>query len=709
MILFKDDWAKYPEAIIDLQTSNKTFIRLAGLYKSMGIDNAEFCLALHDTTLIGVDPYSKELTTEQKQRIAIECKINPWYFFREVVRVPAVAGPDNKPLRANRLNISLFWLFFNHITTMAIAPRQTGKSISTDSLMIYLFALGTLNTDINLLTKDDNLRMKNIQRLKDLRDGLPPYLNLKSRSDTNNTEKLTMSALGNTYHSNVGQPSDKAALNLGRGMTIPINQVDEIAFIRNIQITLPAMLAATGAARDAAQEAGAPYGNIFTTTPGYLSSESGKFAYSIYSTSFRWTEKLFDCKDLPELKDTIIKNTPGKNYRVLLEYNHRQLGFTDEWLRGKIQDAMSSGEDAGADFLNLWAEGSEVSPIPKNLLKIIKASIVKEPYIEISKYGYITRWYVNESIVNNNIDNRKVVLSLDTSDAVGNDDIGMVLRDASTGEVLAVGVYNETNLITFSEWIAYLIQRFNNMTVIIERRSSGVAIIDNLLKILPTMGIDPFRRLFNWVVNDADVTPRFKDEVTEVPMARRDLNVYTKYRKEFGYATSGSGRAARDNLYGTAFMPSIKYTGSNVRDRTLIDQISGLTRRNDRIDHAVGEHDDLVIAWLLGYWFLLEAKYKQFYGLHNSVVLSNVIMTMIDEQGGQEAVDNKNRQLKIKAELDFMLDQLRNERNPMKVFVLQNRIKHRYKDIDTSIIQSFNIDSLLENIMLEKKRGIHSR
>jgi hypothetical protein len=703
MILFKVDWKNYPHAIIDTKTPNKSWVRAAGIFKAMGIENAEFCLALHNPMLQGLDPFSPDITQEQIIAITTEAKENPWYFFREIVRLPAVAGADSVPLRANRGNIALFWLFFNHITLMLIQIRQTGKSVSTDSLMVYLLCIATVNTDINLLTKDDSLRVKNIERIKEIIEELPPYFQLRDRSDTNNSEKITINALGNTYNSSVAQASEKAATNLGRGMTLAITHVDEIAYVNNIDITLPKMLAASSAARDMAAANNAHYGNIFTTTPGYLTSKSGKFAHKIYKESFRWTEKLYDSIDEDDLKETIRRNSPKGELRVIVEFNHRQLGYSDEWLKEKIQDAMSEGEDAGADFLNIWAEGNVVSPIPKQYLKLIKES-KKEPYIEISKYGYITRWFIPEQSVDNNLDNRKVVMGLDTSDAVGNDDIGLVIRDASTAEVLGVGVYNETNLITFSEWIADLIQRFPNMTVVIERRSSGVAIIDNLLRILPAVDIDPFKRLFNWVVNNADQNANYRDEVVNISFSRRDPYVYTKYRREFGYATSGAGRASRDNLYGTAFMASVKYTCSATRDATLIEQITSLVRRNDRIDHDTDGHDDLVIAWLLCYWFLLEAKYKQYYGLQNNIVLSSVSMVIISEQGGQDAINHRNRQLRIKAELDGLIEELKLERNSMRAMIIQNRIKHKYKDIDTSIIQALNIETLLDNISLEKRK-----
>ena len=46
MILFYDDWRKYPGAIIDDQTSNESFIRLATIYRDMGIKNHAFPLVL---------------------------------------------------------------------------------------------------------------------------------------------------------------------------------------------------------------------------------------------------------------------------------------------------------------------------------------------------------------------------------------------------------------------------------------------------------------------------------------------------------------------------------------------------------------------------------------------------------------------------------------------------------------------------------------
>lgn len=43
-------------------------------------------LTITQSELIGVDPYSPDLTDDQKIRIIHECKINPWYFLRVFIR-----------------------------------------------------------------------------------------------------------------------------------------------------------------------------------------------------------------------------------------------------------------------------------------------------------------------------------------------------------------------------------------------------------------------------------------------------------------------------------------------------------------------------------------------------------------------------------------------------------------------------------------------
>lgn len=696
MILFIDDWHnKHPSAIVDIDTKNKSWVRIAKIYQAMGVRNHAFMLALHNPTLKNIDPFDPNLTQEQMIAVVIEAKENPWYFFRELLRVSA-QGSEAINIRANRFNIALWWLFFNHIQTFSILQRQVGKSVSIFGLVTYILELAGISTDIHLLTKDDDLRVKSVKDIKDMIDELPWYMRLKNKTDAYNTEKITINELGNTLHTSVAQPSIKGALKLGRGLTVAIHLIDEFNFIKNIEITLPALLASASAARDSAKAAGAYYGNIFTSTPGYLSSPEGRFGKKIYGDCLRWNETLYDSKDEEELIELIKKNNHSGKQQILLEFNHRQLGFTDEWLKQKITEAMATGDKAEAEFLLKWPEGNESSPIPKELLERIINSMIPDPIIDITKYGYIIRWYVKQNEVDNKLSNRKLIMSLDTSDAIGNDDIAMTLRDVTSGEIVGVGLYNETNLVTFSNWLADFIIDYENVTLIIERRSSGVTIIDNLLLLLPNHGIDPFKRIFNWVTDGYYTNDEYRN-IVDAPINNK-INILNKYRKEFGYATSGTGRASRDNLYGSAFNAVVKYTCDTIRDKDIIHQLSSLVRKNDRIDHIDGEHDDLVISLLLGYWFLTQAKSLDKYGLSPRVILTTVSNAMIEEEGGREVIAKRQEQTLLLKEIDKLVSMLKTEREYHKSELLLNRIKLLHKDLDKDISKKFNIESLIDDI-----------
>ncbi len=458
------------------------------------------------------------------------------------------------------------------------------------------------------------------------------------------------------------------------------------------------------AARDAAINSGSPYGTIFTTTAGRRSSKSGKFAYEMFSTGMKWTEKLFDCSSKKELKDIVRKNSTGRAPMLILEFNHRQLGYTDEWLNRKIEEAMADEISVRSEFLNHWVDANASSPISKENIEKLNKSMTDPLYTEISKHGYVLNWYVTEEVLNNSIRNNKIVIGLDTSDAVGKDGIALVIRDVKTGEVLGTGSFNETNLILFSEFLFYLLVKLMRAVLVIERRSSAAVIIDNLILLMQANGMDPFKRIFNWIVDDAELNTRKYDEIDMNP-ERRNHDVYIKFRKEFGYATSGSGRSSRDNLYGDTLMKAIKYTGTSTRDKTLIGQIFGLVIKNGRIDHKSGENDDLVIAYLLSYWFLLFAKNIEFYGIDSTDTLSMVSMNDSSLTVDLEKQQKIQEQNALRTVMDDLLEEIRNEHDFIKAGVLTNKVRYLNTFIDETLTSPLNLHARLRDIELSKNNN----
>ena len=702
MILFLEDWKKYPRAIANVDTTNKSFLKIVAIYKEMGIKNHAFPLALVDRTLVGVDPFDPEISLENQLRISAECKINPWFYFREIARATS-AGASTAPIfEANRGNISLFWSFFNHITYILIQIRQTGKSFSTDTLMTYLLNIRCLNTEINLLTKDDTLRSANLTRLKEIDEELPFYLRQRTKNDISNTEELSIKSLGNKYRGHLPQKSPKMALNVGRGLTSPIFHIDEPPFQSNIEISLPAALAAGGAARERAEKEGEPWGTIFTTTAGKKDDRDGKFFHTFVTESAEWTERFLDCRDRAELETTIRSNSRKGMLKINGTFNHKQLGKDDAWLKRKLEESGAVGEAADRDFFNIWTSGTQLSPLPVHILEMIRRSQESPQHNSIAAIGgYVTRWYIPEDQIESIMRTRKTLATLDTSDASGGDDISLIITDIESGNVIGAGTYNETNLIKFAQWLAYdLVIKYPNLTMLIERRSSGVAILDYLLYILPSENIDPFKRLFNRIVQDAGEDVNRYQEICQ-PMFRRTPDIYEKYKKAFGFATSGSGLTSRTELYSTTLRGAAGNVGDRVKDLTTINQIMGLVIRNGRVDHEEGSHDDMVISWILSYWFLTQGKNLNHYGIDSKMIYTHLNVNKKTMSAYEQY--KAEFQLKLRQDIEKLIHELKNTRDEF----ISDKIEKQLRSLNGQLVleenEKFSVDELINSIKGSKK------
>lgn len=688
MILFENDWKRYPNAIADTDTSNKSFLRLSLVLKSMGVKNHAFPLALLNPELKGVNPHSTNLTVEQMLLIAQECYNNFWYFIREVVRIPTDGG-DAVPFQANRGNVATYYSYFNHSLTALLMPRQCGKSIALDVLSTYLLNIRLKNSKIILLTKDDTLRSANLERLKDMIGELPFYLKQNSKRDISNTEEITVKSLGNNIIGLLPSKSQKQALNLGRGHTSANVFIDEIAFLYNIRISLPALLAATTAARDSAKKINSPYGTIVATTAGKKDDVDGKFAYDLFYGSTVWDERLYDCLNEEDYRDVVTSNNSTGLFRVNCSFSHRQIGKTDQWLVEKMKENASTGADAERDYLCKWTSGSVSSPISPKDADRIRASQKDPIYTQIVK-RYLIRWYIDENEIEKYM-SEETILSLDTSDASGGDEISLVLLSVGSGKVLAVSNYNETNLIEFSNYILeHFIKRYPKLVCIIERKSSGSTIIDYLLLYMYECGINPFARMFNLVVNNYE---EMVDRWKEIERGRVSYETIIKYKKFFGFATSAGGLASRSDLYGETLNNCIKNVGEMIFDKKLIDQLLSLEIRNNRVDHPEGGHDDMVIGLLLGYFFLSKAKNHAYYGIRNGLALSKI---------SRKIVSSKDYYVEgLKREVNQVYNELVDEVDEFVIMKLEAVLKRKMEELslvsDEQIITYEGLRSRLEN------------
>lgn len=698
MIRFHEDWARFPDAIPHLSTKNKSFLNLAKLYRDMGKKNAYFLLALHQPELQHLDPHADDLTEDEKFKISIECKFNIWYFLREVVRIPG--GDHGVPFRANRGNISLVWLHICNVDVALIQPRQTGKSVSTDGIMLWLLYFGNYNKTIGLITKDHSLRVGNVERLKKFRQLLPSYLYSVAREDTDNQIELTNIRMKNKYETAVAQNSEMMANNVFRGKTLPTIQCDEGPFIPWISITLPAALAATTEASKQAEREGKPYGNIFTTTAGKKDDRDGKYMYSLIHNGLPWTEDLLDLENREQLHKFILANVHAdengiRRMLVNCTFNHRQLGFTDEWLYESIGKAGGTEDQVNRDWFNIWTSGTQNSPLSIKLNGIIKASERDPLRTEFTKEGYAIRWYVEPS----KLSSGQYFMGLDTSEALGgdNDDIAMILVDIRDMSTVAQMAVNETNLFNFANWLARFLIDNTTVTLIPERKSSATSIIGHVCILLQQYDIDPFTRIFNRVVQDQHMNPQlFKD--IQQSLSRRNELFYDNFVKYFGFVTGANNR---DELYGNTLQNAAKQSGHLVRDRTLTEQITSLVVRKGRIDHAASKHDDAVIAWLLTHWLATQGRYLEYYGVDTRQLMKYV--TEENRTLTNVEVRDKEKQSKIKEEIETLIKRLGAGNSEIENMRIEHRLRFLYPQVTYSESGYQNIDELLRSVKDQRK------
>lgn len=701
-ILFERDWDYYPTAIWDTKTTNKSFLEFSALLKHMGIKNHLFPLALMQPELQGVDPFDPTLSDDLKLKIKIECTFNPWYFIREVMRVPPAAGDTPVKLEANRGNISLWWSFLNHIDYFLVQIRQTGKSLNSDGISVWYQIFGARNSRANLFTKGD-LFKEHIARLKKLRALLPKYLVNIVKKDTDNQKEFTNMSQGNRMVVYIPQKDEEAANNLGRGLTTPYNHVDEIAFLKNVHISLGVMLAGGGAAREEAARNGLPYGNIFTTTAGELDTPEGAYAYDLMTGGAEWNDAFYDCANTDELYEVVRKQCRNKD-AILINgtFNHRQLGKTDAWLRKKIAESRQTGDGVRRDYMNEWTTGNARNPLSKDTLRKIHASVTKPSYLEIDKQDhYAIRWYITREEVETGIARRQMVMGVDTSNAVGRDNITGVIVDISTLEVVGAWTVNDSNLTAFAMWMAKIMVRFQNITVVPESKSTWIGILDTLLLTLPNYKVDPAKRIYSTLVDAKDESPEAKRRYNEYV---GDRDNYRSYRKYFGFPTNSQ---LREIIYGPVLQEAAKKSGAVVRDAKLQSELGRLVERNGRIDHDASGHDDHVISWLLCHWFLTYGKNLDHYGITVSEIKRRVY------EAEHKLSWNEQRryddQQSIRDEIGRLSETLGNERNTFERIKLQQRLDLLISKIDDEFDMEgiTSIDQIKENS--REKKMIETR
>jgi hypothetical protein len=618
-ILFKSDWKNAEgraRAMPHHTTTNKSFMRTCQLFKRMGIQNYAFPLALYDPDLLHVDVHALDENTPEneilRQKVLIEASKNGWYFLRECVRIYEQGGSPIS-FRLDRGSAAMAWCFFNGIDYTGMQPRQTGKTVCALSVMSWVLYISGFEFQMGMMAKDNNLREENVKRVKSFGENLPSWWIAEDKNaDKSNTTEILYAALRTHYKTFVAQ-KDKGTADLqARGASPPVFHFDEFEFCVNIAISYPTILASTGTARENAKKNGKPYSNIITTTAGDPMKQECKEAAKILEGAMPFTELLYDIENNVKLHEIVKAASPQK--MIIGVFSHLQLGYDNNWLREKITRNRMSRDNVMRDYLNRRVSIQDKPIIAEHVLNAITASEREPSDIQILGEKFVVYWYVSKEVRESAaFKERSIVVGCDSSEMIDRDATTLIGIDPSSLDTVLSFRCSEGNINVVGAMIAQLLLMYPKMILVPENKSSGTAIIDNVSLILRKYNQNPFLRMYNQVVDN-----RHEEEFASIDI--RDVSLMdTKIKRFFGVKTD---KGKRDQLFTSTLMEGTSRAMSRIKDHNLIEELGSLTNRNGRVDHAVGGHDDTVIAWLMAMWFILSGKHHSIYGIKPGTVLS---------------------------------------------------------------------------------------
>ena len=684
MILFKDDYLKH-NVVYHFTTKNISAIRIAKILKSMGIQNNKFMLVLYDGELANYDPHHlTDPSIELRQRIVAEMKLNPWYFYREIVRIPQTGKPNGVPFEFNRGNLCLIWCVYTSTNIMLVMPRQIGKSVGTQSISSHLMYIAGQKYDIGSFAKDQSLVQQNVIRLKEIKESIPGYAILKSVKDTDNKEGLSYTALNNNYKTFTAQLDVRAAERQGRGETFPLVHFDEAAWYNFIWLSYSAATGSMGAARGQALEQGLPSCVILTTTAGRVDDPRGAWANNYMLECFKFYEGLYDKPNIEEFKQFIDENS--KNGGIYAEFSYKQLGKSEAWFKEITRDKDQDTIDM--DYLNKWLSGREGKALPTELLNSLS---IEDPLHYSEKSNFVIRWYVDAKTLNSDeFKNKTIFCGMDTGDNVGIDFSTVTLIDVTNGATIATIRNNSFNLTLIAKIIYELMIMFPHLLFIPERNKNGATVVDNLILLLIKAGINPFKRIFNKYTQEYNPDDYKQKHPSE-------LDPHGVDRKYLGFTTN---KSTREILYSSVLVSSVTKFRNNIKDSSIITELKSLIIKNGRVDHPAGGHDDQVISWLLTMFVLFNGKNLNLYSIDIASILSGIDMSgsEVDPIKKREQIELHKTIIELEEKIQFSSDYVKD--------ILSNKIRELKSQIDDSIdVNETNIRLELEKKNYKEEPG----
>lgn len=563
-------------------TTNLSFLKMTYILKEFGIKNNNFFLELYDEELFDVDPFREDLDLKTQIRIHNEISKNPWYFLREIARIP-VAG-EKRRIELTRGTLAISWSVINNISAIVVLPRQCYKTYTVAALYLWFFYWGCTNTDFMLFSYSDAILQGNLQRIKELRDNLPSYLNLyKAGRDKDNSREMRYQTNNFYNHIRIKAPpqSPDEAVKAGRGFSTPIMWYDEVNFITNIDKIYGSSTFAYKTIAEIAKKNNAFHHRLMTSSVGFLDREEGMWGFNFINSSADYTEKMFDYP-IETVKEMISKNST--NNFLHIEFMYYDLGKSDNYLEEMKKDSIDE-TTFNREVLNKWLRTEGIHPLGKVVVDLLLDNIAEPSEVLVINDVYFLKLYKSIEEIDFN---KQYVMGVDCGGNLLQDFSVITIVDPSNFETIGVLRSNSYSTNRFAKAIVNIMKEiFTNSILVMERNNMGIAIIDYITE-------------------------------NNFLLAGR---VYYDENDKPGFATT---KQSRYLLLNVILKTVVTYDYKLLHDSHIINEIASLVIKNGRIDHPDKGHDDTLLSYLFTRWFLMYAKNKNKYIDPNIIGIESV-------------------------------------------------------------------------------------
>jgi hypothetical protein len=586
--------------IYDINTRNKSFITFAKSLKNRGVKNYASHLILYDEDLVGVDPFAKDLTQEQKAKIYAEATINPWYYFRELTRFDN-GTKEGAFFDCHIGSYMIVWSHIKNINTFTVLSRQLGKTTTHLAWYAWLMMFGVQNQYIVFSLQEHTAKKTILSKWRWYVDILPEWLKplITSYTDQNSTEEKSLTRNKNKILCFGGAVNEDGADRSARSFTSGNLLMDEVAFFKFNQDFFKAASQATNTAMLNARVNKTHYGIHMTTTPNRRDegSREGSWAYRFFNSAATFRFEILDYSP-EELKNYLKTNSHDgskPNGFLRLEFDWRQCGKPQEWYDNALM-TIGNDEKKIKQELDLdWPLTSDGSVFSEEETSIIE-KYSKKPVVQTLKFCD-NRFYLDFYEQINPL--ATYIISIDTASGFGLDGTAINIIDPIDYHIVGSLNNNTIGAVQLEEIILSLMRTwFTEAYLVIEAAPIAIPILQRL----STMG-DIEKRLFKYLT-----TRPAERKLSDGTVKIENIKVW-----RYGVSTNTTTRPQMMDL----LISIVKDTPQLITSPMVFNDIRNLRYHNGRIQAAEKMHDDSIMSYLITRWVFAYTPYfrnKKFKG-----------------------------------------------------------------------------------------------